>query len=514
VAEAEPGTPILIDVLGNDRHGGADFDPASLQIIVPPVHGSAMVTDDGRISYLVEEALREPDRFEYEICDTRGGCAVAVVTIHQAASAGCPVDAVTIESFTIDPAQARPQDHVEVTLQAGEDPEHCPLPIVQLLFDGAAWGAPAGFSNGSVTVGLSIPADAASGDHTVTAVARGTSAELATLQLAVIAAPAAPESSGTTDSWLWIPIGLVGVGAAGLLWRRRVVRARRITELRAAATSAAERAALLETHARACEADLQDCEVRHHRSIGVLPTALTSGEGPGGTTPYLLDYENPNAPVQDDGRHGWYYPRRKEPIRGIVVHTPGGLALPAATADHVARYLATCRNPASAHAVVDARGVITLLPETYTALHIPAANSASLGLIVCLGDDPGEQQAALIHAARWCRVMADAHDLPMTRIDADTWRTGGLGIMGHSDLDPTANDPAGPANTVFAWTMLLEADPGPSTFPGAVPVKLRPGPDPCAAERQRATEARTKAAEAQAHADGTADRVRKNPTRH
>jgi hypothetical protein len=171
------------------------------------------------------------------------------------------------------------------------------------------------------------------------------------------------------------------------------------------------------------------------------------------------------------------------------------MALPGRSADHVARYFATCRRPASAHAVVDARGVITLLPDHYTAMHVPMANSASLGLVVCLEDDAEQQQAAYAHAARWCRVKAAEHEFPFEWIDADEWRIGAMGLLGHSDLDPEAPDPAAPGGKAFEWMALFEADPGPSKFPGAVPVR-RAGPDPCAELRARARQAHEAASQA------------------
>ena len=51
---------------------------------------------------------------------------------------------------------------------------------------------------------------------------------------------------------------------------------------------------------------------------------------------YLIENENKNAKLRKNGKYGWYYPKRKGGIQGIVIHTAEG-----APAKNVAKYF-TC----------------------------------------------------------------------------------------------------------------------------------------------------------------------------
>jgi hypothetical protein len=494
-ATIEPGESIVIDVLANDQHPDAAFDHSSLRIVSSPRFGSAEVTATGRITYVAGDTFPGSDEFAYEVCDILGLCTRALVTVRSATVPPCSADDVRVESFVVDPSEGPPGSTSQVVLRI--DADECAIPGLLLQWSGAPWGNTAVFSDGVVRVERAVPETATEGTHHISARFVDGEAVLATFDFTVGAGGpvAPPPASGGGIPWPWLSLGIaaVGGGAATLAWRRRHTPLR----LRAMADAAAGRAEALADRARALDADLDACEGRRGRRFGALPTGAWVDEKPGGTEPYLLEFENPYAPPQDDGHRGWYHPRRKEPIRGIVVHTTDGLALPNMPADNVARYFATCRTAASAHAVIDGRGVITLLPDHYTALHMPLANSASLGLVVCLLEDKDEQRRALAHAARWCRVKAADHEIPFERVDAAAWRIGGYGIIGHADLDPAAPDPAAPGGTRFPWKALLDPDGGPSKFLGLVPVKRKTTGDPCAAIRRdaaRAHEAASKAA--------------------
>ena len=71
---------------------------------------------------------------------------------------------------------------------------------------------------------------------------------------------------------------------------------------------------------------------------------------------WLLDNPNPNARVRGNGKRGWYYATRTQPIRGIVVHTPQALNTDGPddyTAEAVAKSFARVDRPASAHVTLD-----------------------------------------------------------------------------------------------------------------------------------------------------------------
>jgi hypothetical protein len=81
-ATTRRNTPVTINVLANDSD--PDGDPIALTddpIILPPAHGSALPVDASRIVYTPNEGYVGPDQFTYEIIDSRGAAAHAVVTI-------------------------------------------------------------------------------------------------------------------------------------------------------------------------------------------------------------------------------------------------------------------------------------------------------------------------------------------------------------------------------------------------------------------------------------------------
>ncbi len=83
-AYAATGETLLIDVLGNDFDPDSDLDDATLTIIQAPISGAAEVltTADlsAHISYTASGAAGA-DMFTYQVCDRRGACSTAVVTV-------------------------------------------------------------------------------------------------------------------------------------------------------------------------------------------------------------------------------------------------------------------------------------------------------------------------------------------------------------------------------------------------------------------------------------------------
>ncbi len=64
--------PVSIPVTGNDIPGGADLNPASVQVISQPLHGTLEVNADGTITYIPEEGYAGTDIFTYRVKDQNG----------------------------------------------------------------------------------------------------------------------------------------------------------------------------------------------------------------------------------------------------------------------------------------------------------------------------------------------------------------------------------------------------------------------------------------------------------
>ena len=73
--------PVVVAVLGNDRDPDPDGLAPPVTIVTPPSHGNANPQTDGSVLYVPYDQYVGPDSFVYRICDTRGGCATAVVSI-------------------------------------------------------------------------------------------------------------------------------------------------------------------------------------------------------------------------------------------------------------------------------------------------------------------------------------------------------------------------------------------------------------------------------------------------
>src|SRR5204863_6780900 len=73
--------PVAVAVLGNDRDPDPDGLAPPVTIVTSPAHGNANAQSDGSVLYVPYDQYVGPDSFVYRICDTRGGCATALVSI-------------------------------------------------------------------------------------------------------------------------------------------------------------------------------------------------------------------------------------------------------------------------------------------------------------------------------------------------------------------------------------------------------------------------------------------------
>jgi uncharacterized repeat protein (TIGR01451 family) len=67
-ATAETAAPLVINVLANDSARAAPLDPASLQVVVAPTHGTVQCAN-GLCTYTPAAAFAGTDSFRYRICD-------------------------------------------------------------------------------------------------------------------------------------------------------------------------------------------------------------------------------------------------------------------------------------------------------------------------------------------------------------------------------------------------------------------------------------------------------------
>ncbi|SHN10746.1 gliding motility-associated C-terminal domain-containing protein, partial [Chitinophaga sp. CF418] len=77
--------PVTIPVLNNDTPGNANtpLDPASLEIVQQPAHGSIVVNEDGTVVYTPEKGYTGPDSFTYKVKDQNGNWSnVAIVNLN------------------------------------------------------------------------------------------------------------------------------------------------------------------------------------------------------------------------------------------------------------------------------------------------------------------------------------------------------------------------------------------------------------------------------------------------
>lgn len=193
---------------------------------------------------------------------------------------------------------------------------------------------------------------------------------------------------------------------------------------------------------------------------------------------YLLDHQNPHAPVRADGRRFWGYASRNQKVRVGVVHTAENLPdfePPDEGAEAVARYGATLDRAASWHDTVDSDTRIKMLPYGYTAFHVGNFNSPSVGLEIATrarqwAEVPEVWRGAImLQAADVVREWRTELGIPTKIISATSARAGAEGIIGHGPLDPTRRSDPGAG---FGWETLIylatreEPAPLPPTPPG------------------------------------------------
>lgn len=175
---------------------------------------------------------------------------------------------------------------------------------------------------------------------------------------------------------------------------------------------------------------------------------------------YLLENENPNAPVRSDGNRFWGYPSRRKPVDLVVMHVPVAiqdLVGQDETAEKVAAYFARTERKVSAHVAIDADSTVDLLPDTYTAFHVRGYNSRSVG-IECgwdwndWGRVPDRDLQVIRRVAEWVRPICDKYSIPPRRLTRQQVDAGFSGFVAHADLDPTRRKDPGPG---FPWSALF-----------------------------------------------------------
>src|SRR5690606_23896225 len=89
----------------------------------PPVHGVLGFDDDGGIVYSPDPGYEGPDLFVYEVCDTRGACDTATVTVQVG-------DGLLFELMAASDRAETPEDTpVLIFIAANDAPELTPLAI-------------------------------------------------------------------------------------------------------------------------------------------------------------------------------------------------------------------------------------------------------------------------------------------------------------------------------------------------------------------------------------------------
>lgn len=166
------------------------------------------------------------------------------------------------------------------------------------------------------------------------------------------------------------------------------------------------------------------------------------------STAWLYQHPNPHAPVRANGRRFHGYPSRTSSIRAIGVHTAETAPSPA-SAENVARYLASTTRQASYHALVDSDSTVRLLPDEATAFGIAGYNAPALHVSFATyaarwGQHPEWDDAALARGAQvvadWCR----RNTIPVRWLTRAQALAGDKGLVRHSVMDPTRrSDPGG-----------------------------------------------------------------------
>jgi N-acetylmuramoyl-L-alanine amidase len=147
-----------------------------------------------------------------------------------------------------------------------------------------------------------------------------------------------------------------------------------------------------------------------------------------------------------------YYPTRRGPILGIVLHvTAGAQDLDMVGDDGSAwstiRYSQATDRPSSYHGIVDSDTIVDTLPDSFTAFGATGYNSRCLHLEIAnldatwVGKPAAWVDATLRNAAAWCRPRVARYGLPArlsskTQVDAALAAGRPFGFTYHSWLDP------------------------------------------------------------------------------
>jgi len=101
--DTTPGGVVIIPVAANDTDADGTLDPASITIVTPPAHGTAVANADGTITYTHDGSATTTDTFDYTIKDNLGIVSnVATVTVTISLTNQAPVandDAAFVTPF-------------------------------------------------------------------------------------------------------------------------------------------------------------------------------------------------------------------------------------------------------------------------------------------------------------------------------------------------------------------------------------------------------------------------------
>jgi len=444
----------------------------------------------------------------------------------------CTLDPSTVQQFAVTPSRGEAGSRVTIAVRWAALDQSCAetgMGPGRFTFDGKPIGDPIPVQQQQPpALTWMIPPDAAEGPHTIALVEPDDESQV------LASAPFEVASSGEGFPWLPVALSTLGGGALVATWARRrrslmpaapgaqpdtgkdpcsgprqvAEEARAEAErARAEAERAQQRARAAEQRAEQPRQQLAQCEQQQGRGRPMMPFVLPLPTQRRGSA-YLLEHENPHAPRRANGQRGWYRTQRSQAIRGIVVHPPGSLPGLSGSAPEAASDFAVVPRPASAHALVDAEGVVELLPDDHAAFHARRADEATLAVVLAeWGRDPDRDEQVLGHLGRWCVPKVTTHRVPAQRLTGAQWRSGEGGFLAAPDLaaEPGAPAAASPLDG-FPWERLLElvSMRQPRSIPGAIPGKQ----DPCADVQARVDQAESEAEQARREAEEAEQRAR------
>ena len=72
---------MIINVAANDTDIDGVLNPSSVSVVSGPANGTVSNNGDGRLTYTPEAGFTGTDSFTYQICDTKGACDSATVSV-------------------------------------------------------------------------------------------------------------------------------------------------------------------------------------------------------------------------------------------------------------------------------------------------------------------------------------------------------------------------------------------------------------------------------------------------